>query len=246
MSSEVLDMLRNDEHYYGEYGRQFLSNSDIGALLNNPRQFHERKPETKPLIEGRFFHTALLEPDKLGEFMIVNCASRNTNIYKDAVSQSGQEILLLKNEADELLSLTQTMKQNLRFFESIYAPGNEYEKPGIQTIKGLQWKGKADIVMHSEGVLIDIKTSGRIDDFKWSARKYNYDSQCYLYQMIFGMPLVFYVIEKETHRLGIYTPSEDFLRSGELKVEQAVEVYNKYFSPESEDSIRNYYIEEVL
>ena len=66
MSSEVLDMLRNDEHYYGEYGRQFLSNSDIGALLNNPRQFHERKPETKPLIEGRFFHTALLEPDKLG------------------------------------------------------------------------------------------------------------------------------------------------------------------------------------
>jgi hypothetical protein len=64
--------------------------------------------------------------------------------------------------------------------------------------------------------------------------------------MIFGMPLVFYVVEKDTHRLGIYTPSEDFLRGGELKVEQAVEVYNKYFSAESEDSIRNYYIEEVL
>jgi len=246
MSSEVLDMLRNDAHYYGEYGRQFLSNSDIGALLNNPRQFHERKPETKPLVEGRFFHTSLLEPDKLNEFQLVDCATRTTNIYKEAIKSSGQEILLLKSEADELLSLAQTMKQNLRFFESIYAPGNEYEKPGIQTIKGLTWKGKADIVMHSEGVLIDIKTTGRIDDFKWSARKYNYDSQCYLYQMIFGMPLVFYVVEKDTHRLGIYTPSEDFLRGGELKVEQAVEVYNKYFSAESEDSIRNYYIEEVL
>jgi hypothetical protein len=233
MSSEVLDMLRNDEHYYGEYGRQFLSNSDIGALLNNPRQFHERKPETKPLIEGRFFHTALLEPDKLGEFHDWWTAQAAPPIYIRMRWQAVRvrRYSLLKSEADELLSLTQTMKQNLRFFESIYAPGNEHEKPGIQTIKGLQWKGKADIVMHSEGVLIDIKTSGRIDDFKWSARKYNYDSQCYLYQMIFGMPLVFYVVEKETHRLGIYTPSEDFLRSGELKVEQAVEVYNKYFSP---------------
>lgn len=239
-------MLRDDGNYYGEFGRQFLSNSDIGALLNNPRQFHVRRPETKPLIEGRYFHTALLEPKKLDGFPMVECSSRNTKIYKDAIEASGEEILLLKEEAEELLSLSQSMKQNLRFFESIYAPGNEFEVPGIQKVKGLEWKGKADIVMHSEGVLIDIKTSGRIDEFKWSAKKYNYDSQCYLYQMIFGMPLVFYVIEKETHRLGIYTPSDDFVRGGERKVEQAVEVYNKFFAPGAEDSIRNYYIEEVL
>ena len=239
-------MLRNDAHYYGEYGRQFLSNSDIGALLNNPRQFHERKPETKPLIEGRFFHTSLLEPDKLNEFQLVDCATRTTNIYKEAIKSSGQEILLLKSEADELLSLAQTMKQNLRFFESIYAPGNEYEKPGIQTIKGLTWKGKADIVMHSEGVLIDIKTTGRIDDFKWSARKYGYDSQCYIYQSLFGVPLVFFAIDKKTGMMGMYEPSQDFILRGREKVERALEVHDKFFGADATHNIETFYITQTL
>ena len=33
---EIIEKLRDDENYYGEYGRQYLSNSDIRALLNNP------------------------------------------------------------------------------------------------------------------------------------------------------------------------------------------------------------------
>ena len=33
---EVLDKLKIDEHYYGDFGKQYLSNSDIMALLNNP------------------------------------------------------------------------------------------------------------------------------------------------------------------------------------------------------------------
>ena len=36
---EILQRLRNDEDYYGEFGRQFLSNSDIYYLLNNPVKF---------------------------------------------------------------------------------------------------------------------------------------------------------------------------------------------------------------
>ena len=33
---EVLDKLKIDEHYYGDFGKQYLSNSDISALLHNP------------------------------------------------------------------------------------------------------------------------------------------------------------------------------------------------------------------
>jgi hypothetical protein len=246
MSSDVLEKLKDDANYYGKFGRQFLSNSDIGMLLNDPRQFGKSRPDSKPLLEGRYFHTALLEPQKLKDFELVDCSTRNTKIYKDALEASGQEMLMLQSEADEILSLSQSMKHNLRFFESIYAPGNEYEVPGIQQIKGLTWKGKADIIMHSENMLIDIKTSGRLDEFKWSARRYNYDSQCYIYQMIFGKPLVFYVIEKGTHKLGIFNASEDFLRGGEQKVEKAVEVYNRFFSENSDEAVQNYYIEDIL
>ena len=33
---EILQRLKNDEDYYGKFGKQFLSNSDIYHLLNNP------------------------------------------------------------------------------------------------------------------------------------------------------------------------------------------------------------------
>ena len=38
---QILKKLRNDEDYYGDFGKQFLSNSDISVLLKNPK-----KPET--------------------------------------------------------------------------------------------------------------------------------------------------------------------------------------------------------
>ena len=34
--TEVIQKLINDEDYYGEFGKQYLSNSDIKTLLNNP------------------------------------------------------------------------------------------------------------------------------------------------------------------------------------------------------------------
>ena len=30
---EIIDKLRDDEHYYGDFGKQYLSNSDISTLL---------------------------------------------------------------------------------------------------------------------------------------------------------------------------------------------------------------------
>ena len=33
MDKKIIEKLRQDEHYYGDYGKQFLSNSDIHILL---------------------------------------------------------------------------------------------------------------------------------------------------------------------------------------------------------------------
>ena len=33
---EVIEKLRNDENYYGNFGKKYLSNSDISTLLTNP------------------------------------------------------------------------------------------------------------------------------------------------------------------------------------------------------------------
>ena len=109
----MLDKLRNDEDYYGEYGSQFLSNSDIGALLKDPKQFKVRTEPTLPMLQGSYLHTAILEPEKIGNFEVVEASTRNTNIYKDA---SKGKLLLLKHEQDELDSLVSTIKGNFKFY----------------------------------------------------------------------------------------------------------------------------------
>ena len=46
---DELNKLREDEHYYGKFGKQFLSNSDISTLLTNPLALRETN-ETNPCI----------------------------------------------------------------------------------------------------------------------------------------------------------------------------------------------------
>ena len=201
----IIEELRKDSSYYGDYGSKFLSNSTIGTLLSNPKQFGVKQPPTVPMLRGSYFHTAILEPHKLSDFEIVEASSRNTNIYKDAVSNSSSEILLLKNEVEDVDEMVKTIKSNFYFYENIYREGNIYEEPAVGELFGLPFKGKADIVC--EDILIDIKTTSGIKDFKWSARKYNYDSQCYIYSQLFGKPLIFYVIDSDTKELAVYNPS---------------------------------------
>lgn len=240
----VINKLRDDAHYYGDFGRNYLSNSDIGTLLSNPKDFGKKKPKTKEMLEGSYFHTAVLEPHKLDSFFIVDATTRTTNKYKDAIDQTGEDLLLLKSEKDNLDALVSVIKSNFYFYENIYAEGNVYEEPAVMELFGVTWKGKCDIV--AQDFLIDIKTTSKIDDFRWSARKYNYDSQAYIYQQMFGKPLIFYVIDKTSRMLGVYEPSEDFLLSGRDKVLRAIDVYNKFFSKDATEDIKNYFISEVL
>jgi len=36
---QIIEKLRDDEHYYGAFGKQYLSNSDISTLLEDPLKY---------------------------------------------------------------------------------------------------------------------------------------------------------------------------------------------------------------
>ena len=241
---DVLTKLKDDVQYYGDFGKQYLSNSDIGTLLTNPKCFGLSRPDNANFAKGRLFHQLILEPEKANDWKFVDVASRNSKAYKEHVLESNVEVALLQKEADEIQHLVKVMMSNMDFYDVIRKDGNEYEVPSVGEIEGVMWKGKADIV-HPE-MIIDIKTTSKLDDFKWSARKYNYDSQCYIYQQLFGKPLVFYVIDKTTGMLGIFRPTEDFIRGGREKVRKAVDVYNKFFSKDATEDINFFYVEDYL
>lgn len=241
---DTLALLTDDKEYYGGVGKKFLSNSDIGTLLTNPRDFGKDREDSKAFMDGRYFHQLILEPEKAKLTPFVKASSRNTDIYKNFCETNNLPFCMLKKEQDEVRSLVNIIKGNITFYDEIFREGNQFEVPAIGEIQGMMWKGKADIV--GVDFLIDLKTTGDIQKFKWSAKAYNYDSQCYIYQQLFGKPLVFYVIDKTTGVLGIFKPTDEFIRSGESKVARAIEVFSRYFGNAPTDSIENYYIDEYL
>ena len=239
---DELKKLREDEHYYGKFGKQFLSNSDISKLLTNPLSLGEVQKQIPAFLVGGYFHTAILEPDKLKKYRIVEASTRNTKAYKEI---SGGEMCLLQSEVDKLELLIDTMMSN-EVCRSLIRDGNvEYEVPGIAEIKGKLWKGKADIVNHDEKLIIDLKTTADITKFRYSAQKYNYNSQAYIYRELFGYEMVFIVIDKTTHQIGIYDCSPEFYSKGEDKVEKAVEAY-KLFYENPDFKPENYFINQTL
>lgn len=238
--SKEIEKLREDEFYYGDFGRQYLSNSDIGSLLNNPKDFRSgiNKP-TIAMLLGRYFHTDLLEPQKLSDFDIIDASTRTTKAYKEFGKQA-----LLTKEVEMLSNMAKAVRMNLDFYDMMYKAGNQFEVPAIKEVGGQLWKGKADIV--SSDAIIDLKTTTKIDDFKYSARRYNYDSQAWLYGQFFNRPMVFIVVEKNTYKTGLFECSETFLEYGKQKVFKAIEVYEKFFIQGAPEDINQYYHVEQL
>jgi hypothetical protein len=239
MDKKIIEKLKQDEHYYGDYGKQFLSNSDISVLLKNPKLLHQKKERTTAMVVGGYFHTAILEPDKLKRFKIIESSTRNTKKYKE---MSNGEICLLQHEVDKIELMTEVMMDNNICRGLIKG---DLEVPAVTEIFGNKWKGKADIVNHEEQLVIDLKTTSDIDRFRWSASKFNYDSQAYIYSNLFGYEMLFIVIDKETHQIGLFDCSPDFYKSGEEKVRKATDAYDLFFNTEDFDS-KQYLITKTL
>lgn len=244
VNQAILELLKDDREYYGGIGKNYLSNSDIGILLDNPKNFGKPREDNKAFMDGRYFHQLILEPEKAVLTKFVDASTRTTKLYKDYCEDNNLPFCMLKKEMEDIEGLVSIINANITFFDEIYKEGNEYEVPAIKEIQGMMWKGKADII--TDNSIIDLKTTGDIDKFKWNAKKYNYDSQCYIYQELFGKPLVFHVIDKTTGRLGIFRPTDEFVKGGEEKVGKAIEIYKTYFGDNPTDDIANYYIDEFL
>jgi len=242
--SDIIEQLRDDANYYGKVGRQYLSNSDIKDLLTDPSKYGVPTPDNIVFAKGRLFHQLILEPEKAADTECVNASTRTTDRYKKALLERGVEFMLLCKEMEDIKRLSDKMLSNFDFYDAIRDASNVYEEPAVGTIMGKQFKGKADILGSDR--IIDLKTTSNLDDFKWSARKYGYDSQAYIYQSLFGKPMVFFAIDKKTGRMGMYETSEDFILRGREKVERALEVYDKFFGANATESIETFYIQETL
>jgi len=243
---DIIEKLRDDYHYYGEFGQQYLSNSNIKTLLKNPLDLHKPTKSNPNFLIGGYFHTAILEPDKIKNFKIVESSSRNTKMYKEI---SGGELCLLQHEVDMIEALVEKVMDNDVCRGLIFSNDRrqqvQYEEPAIAEIGGQMWKGKADIVNHEEKLIVDLKTTADLDKFRWNAKKYNYDSQAYIYRELFGYEMIFLAIDKKTGQIGLFDCSTGFYASGKEKLDKACEMYELFHQTE-DFKPQQYFINETL
>ena len=242
---KILQKLKNDEDYYGEFGNKFLSNSHVGKLLKDPLKAFEPSKPSPAFLVGGYFHTCILEPDKLEKFKVVKSTTRNTKAYKDV---AGGELCLLQHEVDAIELMREKVMANDICADLIMGTDgklNDFEVPMVTELFNNKWKGKADIVNHNEKLVIDLKTTNDIDKFQWSASKFNYDSQAYIYSKLFGYEFLFIAIDKNTHQIGMFDCSPRFYERGEEKVRKASEAYDLFYKTKDFDP-KQYFISKTL
>ena len=240
--ADILKKLSNDEHYYGDFGKKYLSSSDVGVLLSNPLALKKEQKKTAAFLVGGYFHTTILEPDKLKKFKVIPTTTRNTKLYKE---MSDGELCLLQHEVDMIEKMSEKMLSNKICDGLIRGTWVEYETPSIKKIGKYMWKGKCDVLNHDDQLVIDLKTTADINNFRRAAFRYNYDAQAYVYRKLFGYDMLFIVIDKNTHQIGMFDCSDDFYRSGEDKVERAMEAYDLFFKSKDFDP-KQFFISKTL
>lgn len=235
----------DDDFYYGYLGKAALSSSSLKQLLNSPKTYHYMQKyaqqDTKSLLIGKLFHWAILEPHKMDEVEVVDVQSRNAKAFKEAKENNSQ--VITKKEEEEIRRLQDAMLRNEKLLS--YLKEAQFEVPCVDMLGGYPFRAKADIIQ--DGHIIDLKTTTDLNAFRYSARKYGYDVQCYLYCNLFDVPYEnfhFAAIDKGSLDIGVYHVSEEFYLAGREKVQQALERYKTFFIDKMD--IDSYFIEQTL
>ena len=227
---KILELMKDDEFYYGYLGKAALSSSSIKLLLDSPKKYkyvtEYGSQESNALDAGWLFHTAILEPDVFEKQIFVDVQSKNSKAYKLAKEEYGKVFTIKqKNDAERLADAFLRNEHALQLITNC-----EFEVPAIGMIQGYPFRGKADILDSYR--LCDIKTTSDLKAFPYAARKYGYDVQVYLYTELFNKPyeeFKFGVIDKGSLDIGIYDVSEEFYNSGKEKVTKALETFETFF-----------------
>lgn len=247
--SELLERMQEDDFYYGYLGKASLSSSSVKLLNQSPKAYqsylHRGSEESSALTNGKLVHMLILEPHKVQDsFEIVDVKSKATKIFKEAEAANSVKAVVTADEfrnAQRMMNALMSCKQ----VEDIIT-NCTYETAGFGYVAGMPFRAKADMI-HADGGIYDIKTTSDIESFRYSAKKYGYASQAYIYGKIFGVHYLnfyFIAVDKSTYDIGIFNVSEEFYKLGEQLVKNATKTYREYFIEKRD--INQYLITETL
>ncbi len=232
---EILTQMYDDDFYYGHLGKHALSSSSLKMILKSPKtykyvtKYGDPSSDSPALAMGKLIHWMILEPRKIDNLTFVEASTKGTKVYKEAKAMHGEVFLNKERSAAE--RVTDAVLRNEQALRCLHK--SEFEVPAVEMIEGLPFRAKADIIQGD--TIIDLKTTADLSTFKYSADKYGYDLQAYLYTKMFkANDFKFLVVDKGSLDIGLFETSKEFIARGEAKFNKAIETY-KFFFEEDND-----------
>jgi len=230
--SELIEKMYDDDFYYGFLGENALSSSSIKDLLDG-RYFDksvELASATKEAFKiGRLIHLAVLEPERIAE-QHIGGNTRASKEYKQLVEEVGSSDNVYTNRMVEKATrfADKVWEDNAWLFNK---KGLHCELPEIGIVDGLPFRGKADMIVKSEGernVIVDLKTTSNLAMWQDSAIRYSYDIQLYIYCILFSVkPEDFYWLAmcKRNGDSKLFRGSDTLYQTGREKTLEAIKIY---------------------
>ena len=166
-----------------------LSNSDFRLLKESVLHYENKelfKLESTSLTLGSAVHKLVLEPETFNDDFIIEDfegadLNKNTKLYKEAkkawLDSVGDREILSK----DLFEQVTLMARNVKAIAGGLLQNGVAERAFFRKFDNVPVKCKADYYIESAGVVIDLKTTKSIKDFKKSILEYGYGTQSAFY-----------------------------------------------------------------
>jgi len=251
---KFIGKLSNDSFYYSDY--EFVTNSQLGLIKKDVRTYKmmrdnpELNKETLPMIFGRAYHVAMLEPNEFNDKVLVfNSATRTTKGYKDFKADNpNAPTIILQKEYDKIMYMCDVLFGHSEVRDLLQVKGErEIANAWKDEDTGVFCKGKADY--RNGKTLIDLKTTsdGSFYGFSNSCKKYGYDRQSAFYMDGFGCDeFLFITQEKERpYNVSIFYAGDEFIERGRQEYKYLLGVYKKFFI-DNEEPVEEHLIMNTL
>ena len=251
---KFIKKLVDDSFYYSDY--EFVTNSQLGLIKKDVRTYKmmrdnpELNKETMPMIFGRAYHVAMLEPNDFNNKVLVfNSATRTTKGFKEFKENNPKaSTIVLQKEYDKIMYMQDVLFSHSEVRDLLQSEGErEIANAWKDDDTNVFCKGKADY--RNGKLLVDLKTTadGSFHGFSNSCKKYGYDRQSAFYMDGFGCDeFVFITQEKERpYNVSIFYAGDEFVERGRQEYKYLLDIYRRFFI-DNDEIVEQHLIMETL
>jgi hypothetical protein len=230
----------SNEDYHG--ASKWYSSSQLKEALIDIETFYRlyvtkelSKESTTAMDIGTYYHTAILEPEKLKEECVVWDGVRRGKAWVDFLDINKGKTIITSKEVDKANNLIDATRKDSETMRLLNA--GEAELSCFAELEGLKIRVRADWIDVERGFIMDLKsTSGNAKNFQKAQKtieNYHYDLSAALYLDAFNQVLAkekkplltdFYwaFASKDACNAQVFKASEKMIELGRLKYKRAL------------------------